>query len=74
VTQPLDMVGTQDLLGGSGEDALQNVHHAVQIGVGLIQFTGGELRVVLGVHALVAEDAAHLVHSLQTAHDEPLQV
>ena len=74
VTQPLDVVGAEDLLGGPGEDALQNIHHAVQIGVGLIQLTGGELRVVLGVHALVAEDAAHLVYPLQTAHDEPLQV
>ena len=29
---------------------------------------------MLGVHALVAEDTAHLVHTLQAAHDQPLQV
>ena len=29
---------------------------------------------MLGVHALVAEDAAHLVHPLHAAHDQPLQV
>ena len=70
----MDLVGAQDLLGRAGEDALRDVHHAVEVGVGLIELTGGELRVVLGVHALVAEDAADLIHSLQAAHDEPLQV
>ena len=74
VTQPLDMVGTQNFLGGAGEDALQNVHHAVQVGEGLIQLAGGEFRVMLGVHALVAEDAAHLVHPLHAAYDQTLQV
>ena len=74
VAHPGDLVGAQDLLGGSREDALQNVHHAVQIGEGLIQLTGGELGVVLGVHALVAEDPAHLIHPLHAAHDQPLQV
>ena len=74
VTQPLDVIGAQNFLGGTGEDALQNVHHAVQVGVGLVQLAGSELGVVLGVHALVAEDASHLVHALHAAHDEPLQV
>ena len=74
VTQPLHMVGTQDLLGGTGEDALQDIHHAVQVRVRLVQLTGSELGVVLGVHALVAEDTAHLVHTLKAAHDQPLQV
>ena len=68
------MVGAQNFLGGAGEDALQNVHHAVQIGECLIQLAGGELRIVLGVHALVAEDAAHLVDALHAAHDQALQV
>ena len=29
---------------------------------------------MLGVHALVAEDAAHLVHAIHTAHDQALEV
>ena len=74
MTQPGDLVGAQNLLGGAGEDALQNIHHAVQVGERLVQLTGGELGIVLGVHALVAEDAAHLVHPLHTADDKPLQV
>ena len=28
---------------------------------------------MLGVHALVAEDAAHLIHPVKAAHDQPLQ-
>ena len=74
MTQPLHMVAAQDLLRGAGENALQNVHHAVQIGKSLIQLAGGELRVMLGVHALVAEDASHLVYPLHAAYDQALQV
>ena len=68
------LIGAQDLLGGGGEQVLEQVHHVVEVGVGLVELHGGELRVVLGVHALVAEDAADLIHPLQAADDEPLQV
>ena len=71
---PGDLIGAQDLLGGGGEEVLKQIHHVVEVGVGLIQLHGGELRVVLGVHALVAEDAADLIHPLQAADDEPLQM
>ena len=54
VAQPLDLVAAVDLLARAGEDALQNIHHAVQVGVGLVQLAGGELGVMLGVHTLVA--------------------
>ena len=72
--QPVDVIGPQDLLGGGGQDALGDVHHVVEVGVGLVELDGGELRVVLGIHALVAEDAADLIHPLKAAHSEPLQV
>ena len=36
MAHPGDLIGAQDLLGGSREDALQNVHHAVQVGKRLI--------------------------------------
>ncbi len=73
-TQPLDLVRAQNLLGGGGQDALGDVHHVVEVGIGLIELDGGKLRVVLGIHALVAEDAADLIHPLKAAHSEPLQV
>ncbi len=53
---------------------LGNVHHALIIGVCLIQLDGGELRVMTGVHALVAEDTADLVDVLETADDQTLEV
>ncbi len=53
--------------------ALDDIHHVVEIGVGLIELHRGELGVVLGVHALVAEDAADLIHPLHAAHDQALQ-
>ena len=46
----------------------------MEVGEGLIQLDGGELGVVLGVHALVAEDAAHLIHAIHAAHDQALEV
>ena len=70
---PLDLIGAQNLLGGGGQQVLEQVHHVVEIGVGLVELDGGELRVVLGVHALVAEDAADLIDPVHAAHDEPLQ-
>ena len=63
-----------DLEGQALVQLLDQVHHAVEIGEGLIQLNGGELRVVLGVHALVAEDAADLVHAVHAADDQALEV
>ena len=74
VAQPLELIRAEDLLGSAGEDALENVHHTVEVRVGLIELAGRELRVVLGVHALVAEDAANLVHALNTADDQALEM
>ena len=69
---PGDLVGSQDLLGRGGEEVLKEVHHVVEVGIGLVELYGGEFGVVLGVHALVAEDPADLIHPLQAAYDEAL--
>jgi len=71
---PLKLVGAKYLLCGAGKQFLKQVHHGVKIAVGLVELNGGEFGVVLGVHALVAENSAYLVHPLNAAHDEPLQV
>ena len=63
-----------DILRQAGIQLLHQVHHALVIGVGLVQLHGGEFGVVLGIHTLIAEDASHLVHTIQAAHDEPLEV
>ncbi len=44
------------------------------VGVRLVELEHRELRVVGRVHALVAEVLAELVHALEAAHDQPLQV
>ena len=55
-------------------DALRELHHALEVAERLVELHGGELGVVVGVHALVAELAADLEHLLEAAHDEALQV
>ena len=56
-----------------GVDALGDVHHVVEIGVGLIELDRGKLGVVLGVHALVAEDTTDLVDAVHAADDQALE-
>ena len=34
---PLHLIGAQDLLGGGGEQVLEQIHHVVEIGVGLVE-------------------------------------
>ena len=63
-----------DLEGQALVQLLHQIHHAVEIGKGLIQLDAGEFGVVLGVHALVAEDAANLIHAVHAAHDQALEV
>ena len=62
------------LLGDRGEHRLGEIHHRVVVGIGLIHLHGGELRVVTGAHPFIPEDAAQLVHPLEPAHHQPLQV
>ena len=37
---------------GAGEDGLEDVHHAIEVRVGLIELAGGEFGVMLGVHKI----------------------
>ena len=55
------------------KNTLGNIHHAMEISVGLVELHRGEFGVVLGVHALIAEDASDLIDALHTAHDQTLQ-
>ena len=66
--------GAQGLHGHELVELLHHLHDFLVVGVGLVGLHAGELRVVGGVHALVAEDAAHLVHPLKAAHDQALEV
>ena len=72
LTLPLQLIGAQQLLGGGGEQILKQVHHIVEIGVGLIQLDGGKFRVVLYVHSLIAEQTADFIYPFHTADNQPL--
>ena len=71
---PSALICAENAQRGAGQQILEQVHHVVEVGIGLIKLNGRELWVVLCVHALVAEDAADLIHTLDTAHDEALEV
>ncbi len=55
-------------------DCLGQVHDVPEVGVSLIQLQHRELRVVPGGDAFVAEDPADLVHLLDPADHQPLQM
>ena len=61
-------------LADRADHLLGAAHHAVVVGVRLVELELRELGVVLEADALVAEVAADLVDPLEAAHDQPLQV
>ena len=69
-----DAGGAADGLGHIGVELLDHLHHVVVVGVGLVGLHAGEFGVVGGVHALVAEQPAHLIHLFKAAHDQALQI
>ena len=72
-TLVLDMQRAAGSLGRGLEAAFGQVHHGLEIAKGLVGFHRGELRIVIGIHALVAEDAPQLEHLGKTAHQQALQ-
>ena len=44
---PLHLVGAQNFLGSRGQQVLEEVHHVVEVGIGLVELNGGKLRVML---------------------------
>mmetsp|Transcript_45048 Transcript_45048/g.75791 ORF Transcript_45048/g.75791 Transcript_45048/m.75791 type:complete len:245 (-) Transcript_45048:852-1586(-) len=70
----LKLSGPQALLGDAHNHLLGQLHHVVVVGIRLICLHRRELRVVPGRDPFIAEDAADLVHTLEAAHHEALQV
>ena len=70
---PLYRVGTQNILGRRGQKILKEVHHIIEIRIRLIEFYGGKLRIVLGIHTLVSEDASNFIHAVHSADNQSLQ-
>ncbi len=53
---------------------LGELHHPLVVLVGHVYLHAGELGVVGAVHALVAEVLAELVHAVEAAHDQTLEI
>ena len=66
--------GAKDLLSHMPEHLLGQVHHAVVIGICLIQLHHGKLRIVACVDTFIAEYASDLIDFIEPAYDQPLQV
>ena len=60
--------------GAVADHLLGQLEHVRDVRVRLVHLDAGKFRVVPGADALVAEDAAHLVHALEAPDDEPLEV
>ena len=56
------------------ENLFRDFHHALQIAVRHVAFHGGEFRIVVAVHAFIAELLAHLVDPVEAADDAALQI
>ena len=68
----LDLHGAVDLLRYAAVHRLGQIHHAVIVGICLIQLHERELGIMAGIETLVAEYASDLIHSLKTADDQTL--
>ena len=66
--------GAPDGARGVEHQVAGELGHGVVVAVGLVGLQLGELREVRGVDALVAEGLAELVHAVEAADDEPLEV
>ena len=56
------------------DQLLRQIHHAAVVGVSLVELEHGELWIVPCRNALVAEIAIDLVHAIEPAHDQALEI
>ena len=66
--------GAVDLLGYVDDELFGEAHEVVVVGVGLVELEHGELGVVAGADAFVAEVAVDLVDAVEASDDEALEV
>ena len=50
---------------------LNEIHHTMVVGECLIELNRREFRVVLGIHALIAENSSYLIYSVHTSDYQP---
>ena len=49
---------------------LKQIHHIIEVCIGLIKLYRGKLRIVTGIHTLIAENTADFIHTLHTANNK----
>ena len=69
-----DLHGAVYVLSQRRNQRFHHLHDGVVVGVGFVGFQQGELRVVVLVNSLVAENAADLIDLIETADDQALEV
>merc|ERR1711965_437998 len=69
-----DGLTTTDLLANRTDHLLGELHHPQVIGVSLVHLHRSEFRVMSSAGALVAEDSAELIHTLESPHNQPLEM
>mmetsp|Transcript_4036 Transcript_4036/g.5532 ORF Transcript_4036/g.5532 Transcript_4036/m.5532 type:complete len:243 (-) Transcript_4036:1051-1779(-) len=69
-----DGVIAGNVLDHGGYHLLGHVHEIVVIGIGLIEFAGGEFGIVREIDTLVTELPSDLVDTIESTHDEHLEV
>lgn len=70
----LNYEGTGELLDHLREKFFSESHQVVVVGVGLIELTGREFRVVSQVNALISELLSDFEHAVHTSNDELFEV
>ena len=68
-----DLRRTEHVLRRLTHNALRDCHEVTMVGECLVNLNGGKLGVVPHIHALVAEDTSHLIDTVETTDDEPLE-
>ncbi len=71
---PLHFCSAGHILRRLSDQFLREIHHALVVGVGLIELQHGELRIPAPAQALVAEVAIDFIHAIESAHHQPLQI
>ena len=67
VAHVLDLGGADDLFCDVAVKVFGEIHHAVVVGIRLIQLHQCELGVMAGVDAFISENSAYLVHPVNSA-------
>ena len=56
------------------DNPFRQVHNILVVSIGLIDFDGGEFRVMSSIHSFVTEDTSDFIDALHSTNDQTFQV